>query len=159
MKTSFRILTFLFAVTTVVFCTSAKKAEMAVSAQPKATIINLEANDMMKYNLTVLKAVAGRPIQLTLKHTGKFPVTAMGHNVVFLKPGTDVDNFASEALAAKDTQYIPASKKASIIAHTKLLGGGEKDTITFTIAKKGTYTYICSFPGHYTMMKGKLIVE
>ncbi|MES2826987.1 MAG: azurin [Bacteroidota bacterium] len=154
MKTSIKFLTFLLAVTAVVLLTDAKSF-----AQVKPTIINLEANDQMKYNLSVLKAVAGKPIKLTLKHTGKFPVTAMGHNVVFLKPGTDVDNFASAALSSKDTQYIPASAKASIIAHTKLIGGGESDTITFTVAKKGTYTFICSFPGHYTMMKGKLIVE
>jgi azurin len=106
-----------------------------------------------------LKATAGAPIKLTLKHTGKFPITAMGHNVVILKAGTNIEAFAAKALEAKDNQYIPKSEEGSIIAHTKLLGGGEEDTITFTIAEKGTYTYICSFPGHYTMMKGTLVVE
>nr|WP_278022779.1 plastocyanin/azurin family copper-binding protein [Flavobacterium ginsengisoli] len=39
------------------------------------------------------------------------------------------------------------------------MGGGEEDTIEFTIDKKGSYPFICSFPGHVAMMKGVLIVE
>ncbi|WP_256377550.1 plastocyanin/azurin family copper-binding protein [Pedobacter sp. L105] len=42
---------------------------------------------------------------------------------------------------------------------TKLIGGGESDTIMFTINEKGTYDYVCSFPGHSALMKGKLIIE
>jgi len=173
MKTSFKILSFLFAAATLASCggepkattttdsTTVSAADTAIITEaPKTeTVLNLEANDQMKYNLTELKATAGQPIKLTLKHTGKFPITAMGHNVVILKQGTDVDAFAAKALEAKDTQYIPKSEEGSILAHTKLLGGGEEDTITFTIAEKGTYTFICSFPGHYTMMKGTLVVE
>ena len=40
-----------------------------------------------------------------------------------------------------------------------MIGGGESDTITFTAPKKGSYTYICTFPGHYGLMKGVLIVS
>ncbi|MHA4895999.1 azurin [Pedobacter sp. PWIIR3] len=175
MKTSIKFLSFLlFGAATITACNSEKKVDASVADSStvkvvdssivvpeaaKETVLTLEANDQMKYNLSELKAVAGQPIKLTLKHTGKFPITAMGHNVVVLKPGTDVDAFASKALQAKDTQYIPKSEEGSIIAHTKLVGGGEEDTITFTITEKGTYTYICSFPGHYTMMKGILVVE
>ena len=83
----------------------------------------------------------------------------MGHNFVALKQGTDLNAFAQKAMTAKDNDYIPKSESASVIAHTKLIGGGESDTIEFTIAEKGTYDYICSFPGHFSMMKGKLIVE
>ena len=83
----------------------------------------------------------------------------MGHNLVILKPGTDIAAFVQKAAEAKATDYIPESEKGSIIAHTKVIGGGESDTIEFTIAEKGTYDFICSFPGHYAVMKGKLIVE
>ncbi|MEJ7559726.1 MAG: azurin [Pedobacter sp.] len=174
MKNSIKILSFLFAAATLASCGNEQKTTAPVgnsatisSADPAVvseapvteTVLNLEATDQMKFNLTELKATAGQPIKLTLKHTGKFPITAMGHNVVILKPGTDVEQFSLKALEAKDNQYIPKSEAASIIAHTKLLGGGEEDTITFTIPEKGTYTFICSFPGHYTMMKGTLIVE
>lgn len=121
--------------------------------------LEIEANDQMQFNLNELKAVAGQPITLVLKNVGKMDKTVMGHNVIILKSGTDVPEYAKKALAAKDTEYVPASESESVIAHTKLTGGGETDTITFTIAEKGTYDFICSFPGHYALMKGKLIVE
>jgi azurin len=174
MKNSVKILSFLLAAASLASCGNEQKttasvgdsatvssADTAVVSQAPATetALDVEATDQMKFSVTELKATAGQPIKLTLKHTGKFPITAMGHNIVILKPGTDVDAFAAKALEAKDNQYIPKSEEGSIVAHTKLLGGGEQDTITFTIPEKGSYTFICSFPGHYTMMKGTLVVE
>ena len=134
----------------------------AEGVQPAATVENvllIEGNDQMQFNTNELKAVAGKPIKLTLKHVGQIPKEAMGHNLVILQQGTDEGAFAAKAIEAKATDYIPASEKASIVAHTKLLGGGEEDTIEFTIDKKGSYPFICSFPGHVAMMKGVLIVE
>lgn len=130
-------------------------------AQPEAAsnVLVIEGNDQMQFNKTELRALVGKPITLTLKHVGKIPKEAMGHNLVILQEGTDEAAFASKAMSAKDTDYIPASEKASIIAHTKLLGGGEEDTIEFTVDKKGTYNFLCTFPGHVAMMKGVLIVE
>ncbi|OXA86392.1 azurin [Flavobacterium hercynium] len=122
-------------------------------------VLVIEGNDQMQFNTKELRAVAGKPITLTLKHVGKIPKEAMGHNLVILQEGTDESAFAVKANEAKATDYIPESEKASIIAHTKLLGGGEEDTIEFTIDKKGTYNFICSFPGHVAIMKGVLIVE
>ena len=57
--------------------------------------------------------------------------------------------------------YIPAAKKASILANTKLAGGGETVEVTFTApTEPGEYTYICSFPGHVSGgMKGTLTVR
>ncbi|OMQ13589.1 azurin [[Flexibacter] sp. ATCC 35103] len=119
----------------------------------------IEGNDQMQFNKAELRATAGKPITLTLKHVGQIPKEAMGHNLVILQEGTDEAAFAAKAITAKETDYIPASEKVSIIAHTKLLGGGEEDTIQFTIDKKGTYNFLCTFPGHVAMMKGVLIVE
>lgn len=133
------------------------EGEAAPAAEENVLVI--EGNDQMQFSKNELKAVAGKPIKLTLKHVGKIPKEAMGHNLVILQEGTDEAAFAAKAITAKDTDYIPASEKASIVAHTKLLGGGEEDTIEFTIDKKGTYNFLCTFPGHVAMMKGVLIVE
>lgn len=123
-----------------------------------ANEITIESNDAMQYSTNELRVKAGE-VKLTLKHTGKMEKAVMGHNLVILKAGTDVNAFGAKAAEAKDNDYIPAADEASIVAHTKLLGGGESDTITFTITEPGTYDYICSFPGHLALMKGKLIVE
>ena len=45
------------------------------------------------------------------------------------------------------------------LAYTKMLGGGESDTITFDAPEPGTYIFICSFPGHYQLMMGEFIVS
>ena len=120
--------------------------------------ITIESNDQMQYSTNELHVKAGE-VTLTLKHTGNMEKAVMGHNLVILKSGTDVNAFGAKAAEAKASDYIPASEEASIVAHTKLIGGGESDTITFTISEPGTYDYICSFPGHLALMKGKLIVE
>lgn len=135
-------------------------SETVLQTEPQlSNVLTLEANDQMQYNKTEFKVVAGKEVTLTLKHTGTFDKNAMGHNFVLLKQGTDLQTFEQKALTAKDNDYIPKSESASIIAHTKLLGGGESDTITFKVMEKGTYDFICSFPGHAAVMKGKLIAE
>ncbi len=127
-------------------------------AQKSAELV-LESTDAMQFTKKELKAKAGQTVKLTLKHTGKLAKAAMGHNFVLLAQGTDVAAFGQKAAQARDTEYIPKSEESKIIAHTKLIGGGESTSIEFKAPKKGTYTYICSFPGHYALMQGKFIVE
>ncbi|MBF12372.1 MAG: azurin [Flavobacteriaceae bacterium] len=121
------------------------------------TEIVLNSNDTMKFDQNMLLVNAGSTITLTLNHTGKFGKRGMGHNFVLLKSDVDVAKFALKAAQAYKTEYIPEGDE--ILAYTKLLGGGESDTITFEAPKKGYYTFICSFPGHWQLMKGKLIVK
>lgn len=118
----------------------------------------LNAGDNMKYDQTEIHVKSGEIITLTLNHTGKGTITAMGHNFVLLKEGVDMTAFDTKALTAKETDYIPKDSE-DVIAHTKLLGGGESDVISFTAPAPGTYTYLCSFPGHGATMNGKFIVE
>lgn len=134
-------------------------AETVVNDAKQAKAIVIKGSDAMQFDLKEIKVKAGQKVKLTLTHSGKLAKTAMGHNWVLLKPGTDVAAFGSKAAAARETEYIPKSEEASIIAHTKLVGGGESDTVEFTAPAKGTYTYICSFPGHYALMKGTFVVE
>lgn len=118
----------------------------------------VEGNDQMKFNTELIRVKAGEPVELTLKNVGELPKEAMGHNFVVLKPNVDLPTFAGEATAASDNDYIPKSSLSSIIAHTKLLGPGEEDKITFTL-EPGVYPFICSFPGHYGIMKGQIVAE
>ncbi|WP_432671636.1 azurin [Flavobacterium sp. SM2513] len=132
--------------------------ELYPAEEAVANELTIDSNDAMQYSTNELRAKTGE-ITLTLHHTGKMEKTVMGHNLVILKMGTDINAFGAKAAEAKDNDYIPASEEGAIVAHTKLLGGGESDTVTFTISEPGTYDYICSFPGHLALMKGKLIVE
>lgn len=120
--------------------------------------ITIEGNDQMRFNMDEIKVKAGQTVRLTLKHVGKMEKNVMGHNWVLLTQGTEVSDFGQEAVKAKDNDYIPQDTDA-VIANTKMLGGGESDTIEFEAPEAGTYNFLCSFPGHYSVMKGKFIVE
>lgn len=128
-----------------------------VQAQDKVEV-TIESNDRMQFDLSEIKVEAGQTVVLTLKHVGKLPKAAMGHNWVLLKQGVDIQTFGAAASKAAGNEYIPEGTD-DVIVHTKLIGGGQETTIEFTAPEAGTYDYICSFPGHYALMKGKLIVE
>ena len=129
-------------------------------AQEEAKL-ELTGNDMMQYSTKTLEVVSGQKVTLTFKHIGKLPVIAMGHNVVILKPGTEIPKVATACVTAKDTGYIPQDEenKKLIVAHTDLIGGGETSTVTFTAPEPGDYPYVCTFPGHFSIMQGVLTVK
>jgi azurin len=120
--------------------------------------IKLDGTDDMKYDRTLFKVKAGQKITLDFKNIGKLPKEAMSHNVVILQQGTDINAFGAAAIPAKP-DHIPADMAADVIAHTKLLGPGESDQITFTLQDPGVYDFICSFPGHFGTRYGKIVAE
>ncbi|SMO44986.1 azurin [Saccharicrinis carchari] len=139
---------------------ASESASMPTTEVLESVTIELEGHDNMKYTGdTKVKVKAGQKIILTLNNVGQLPKEAMGHNVVVLTLGTDVANFGTEAIKAKDDDYIPANLASSIIAHTKLLGPGETDSITFRLDTPGVYDYICTFPGHWATMRGTITVQ
>ncbi|MGH2622418.1 MAG: plastocyanin/azurin family copper-binding protein, partial [Sphingobacterium sp.] len=72
--------------------------------------------------------------------------------------GVDIATFGGEATAAADNDYIPKSSLTSIVGHTKILGPGEEEKITVTL-EAGVYPFLCSFPGHFGIMQGKIVAE
>lgn len=125
-----------------------------------ALVVEITANDAMKYSLTEIRAQPGEKIRVSLTNIGRMPKQAMGHNWVLLKPMTDAEIMAFATAAASILpEHLPADLSA-VLAHTKMLGGGESDTVTFTApTEPGSYPFLCTFPGHAALMKGKLIVS
>tara|TARA_B100001093_G_scaffold398887_1_gene386273 strand:- start:435 stop:923 length:489 start_codon:yes stop_codon:yes gene_type:complete len=117
----------------------------------------LNSNDQMLFDKGLLRGKSGEEINLTLYHTGKIGKEFMGHNFVLLKKDVDVDDFAQKAMLAKENEYIPDGDET--IVYTKMLGGGESDSVSFTVEEKGNYIFICTFPGHYQIMRGEFIIE
>ena len=134
-----------------------EKKEDDLDKNSKETFIIINSNDLMKFDQNELRVFEGQKITLTLNHTGKMSKEIMGHNFVLLKKETNLNDFAQRAMLARENEYIPDGNET--IAYTKMIGGGESDTITFTAPEKGSYTYICTFPGHYGLMRGVLIVS
>ncbi len=122
-------------------------------------VVEITANDQMKFSVANIDAKAGEDLKIVFKNVGTLPKEAMGHNWVLLKAGVDVTAFATAAMTAKETDYIPAAKKGDVIAATPVLGPKKEAEVLFKAPAAGTYTFICSFPGHYALMKGTLTVK
>jgi azurin len=120
--------------------------------------IVITSNDVMQYNINEMKVKAGQKVKLTLRHIGKLDINVMGHNVVILKKGVDIAAFSGKAAVEKENNYIPKDTEDTI-AFTDLIGGGQVTSIEFDAPEAGIYDFICSFPGHSGLMKGKFIVE
>ena len=134
---------------------------MLASRAASGRAIEITGNDTMKFSVTEIRAKPGETLSVTLVNIGTMPKLSMGHNWVLLKSQNLVEPFVMDAPQAATTDYIPQNRKGDMIAHTKMLGPKERDTVTFQAPKNpGRYPYVCSFPGHYQVgMKGELIVE
>lgn len=126
--------------------------------------ITVQADDKMRFDVTAFEARPGQRIQITFKNIGTTPKFSMGHNLVVLDKQITEQNIQAKFLDPAATEaahdYVPQNDK-NVLAHTKLLGPNETDTVTFTAPQvPGQYLYVCSFPGHYTQgTKGFMTVR
>ena len=130
-------------------------------AADKVCKLEITGNDLMQYDKKELK-VAGdcTSIEVTMKHIGKLPAASMGHNWTLVKTA-DVAAVANDGLSAGlEADYIKKGD-ARVIAHTKVVGGGQSATVTIPMSKLKageSYSYLCTFPGHSALMKGAFII-
>jgi azurin len=135
---------------------------ISLFANDVAKEIVITGNDAMQFDLKKFDVSPGESVRLTLKNIGSIPKIAMGHNLVVLKKGVDALAFGQKVLASggSATNALPKSLLGDVIAHTKLLGPGESEAISFSAPKEsGDYQYVCTFPGHFAMMRGVMEVK
>ena len=123
--------------------------------------VEITGNDQMKFDVVSIDAKAGQKITVTLKNAGTMPKVSMGHNFVLLATDMDPNKFVEAGTPHMGKDFIAPELADKVIAHTKLLGPGESDTVSFAAPRTaGTYNYICSFPGHCAIgMRGVLNVQ
>ena len=134
-------------------------ASGAMASECAATI---ESNDAMQFNVkSMVVPKSCKSFTVTLKHVGKLPKAAMGHNWVLTK-SADMAATAKDGIAAGVPNHYLQPQDARVIASTPLIGGGESSTIEFSVAQLSateSYSYFCSFPGHASLMKGSLKLD
>ncbi|HEV2701756.1 MAG TPA: azurin [Steroidobacteraceae bacterium] len=131
----------------------------AAFAADKVCKLDIAGNDAMQFDKKEL-VVAGdcTQVEVTLTHTGKLPAAAMGHNWVLVKTA-DVTTVANAGMSAGLANNYLTPGDPHVIASTKIIGGGQSTSVTFPtskLSKGGDYTFMCTFPGHYVIMKGTL---
>jgi azurin len=138
-----------------------KPAAAAPAAAKGVRTVEIVGTEDMKFSMATIAAKPGEQLRIRLVVKGSMPKIAMAHNFVVLNKGANVVDFATAAMNARATDFIPAEKKADILAHTTLAGAGETVEVIFKVpAAAGEYPFLCSFPGHFQAgMKGSLAVK
>lgn len=148
----------LFSTSVVLFLASAAILTAAPKAQAAASCeVTIESTDTMTFNtknIDVSKTC--KEFTINLKHVGKLPKASMGHNLVISKESDKTAVLGDASKAGLPNDYVKAGDER-VIAHTKVIGGGESTSTKFAVSKlngKDAYEFYCSFPGHAFMMKG-----
>ncbi|WP_313345812.1 azurin [Stenotrophomonas sp.] len=133
---------------------------LAPVAHARVCAVSVDSTDQMRFSQKEIKVAADcSQVKLTLRHTGTLAATAMGHNWVLTKT-TDYPPVAMAGMRMTlADSYLP-KKDARVLAHTAVIGGGQSTSVTFATAalrKGGDYTFFCSFPGHFALMKGRFV--
>lgn len=129
-------------------------ASAAPEAAKKAELEIASVGDTMFYDKKTLTVPTGAQVHLTLKNNGKLAV--MQHNWVLVKKGTEAKVALAGMEKAPDAGYVVPSD--DVLAYTPLAPPQKTVEVTFTAPAPGDYPYICTYPGHYVVMKGVLTV-
>ena len=126
--------------------------ETALSQKRHVIKIRTVKNEM-KYDLSEFVVSAGESVQLILEN-----VDFMQHNLVIVQQGAmDKVGAASDKLAADPEgakqNYVPEMNE--VLFATTLVDPEQTVTLNFTApSKPGEYPFLCTFPGHWRIMKG-----
>ncbi|MBL9142610.1 MAG: hypothetical protein JNM99_02910 [Verrucomicrobiaceae bacterium] len=144
-----------------VFGQKKKKVEKPdpFDAQAGLQVVNVSTvPERMLFTNREFHVKAKAPVKLVFENPD---VTA--HNLVLVQPGAADEVGLAGNEMAKDASgmakgFIPDNPK--ILHHTKLLNQGDSETLRFLAPERpGRYPYICTFPGHWLVMKGEMVVE
>ena len=109
----------------------------------------------LKFDVEKLEVKAGSRIKLVFNNNDD-----MLHNCVITKPGAAnaVGNAALRLnLNGPKMNYVPAS--ADVLYHTNILQPESAESIYFIApTEPGDYQFVCTFPGHSSLMQGTLKV-
>jgi putative heme-binding domain-containing protein len=123
-----------------------------------ARALELQAGKNVTFLPRTLTAKTGEAIQLTFANPDAVP-----HNWALVKPGRlqAVGALANKLGAEPDAarrQYVPATD--NVLVYTDVVEGGASTTIYIRAPlQAGRYPFLCTFPGHWMVMNGELVVE
>ena len=125
---------------------------------PPGRPLHIQTASGLQFEQKELHAKAGERLSLTFENVDQMP-----HNWVLMKPGAEatIGGLADRLITEPDVlarSYVPDSP--DIICHTRIIDPLNSMTIHFNApSKPGRYPYMCTFPGHWVLMRGVLVVE
>ena len=137
---------------------SSEEEEETPQASENATVIRIRAlENEMKYDLKGFTVEAGKPVEIIFENPD-----FMQHNLVIARPGTmEIVGRAADKLATDPRgaalQYVPDIPE--VLQHTRLVNPQETVRLEFIAPQQtGDYPYVCTFPGHWSIMNGVMKV-
>lgn len=133
----------------------------ATKIDPNAPVVELtilaQGKDMseMSYDMKSIKVAAGSTVKLIVKSTSLD--ASMPHNWVLVHEGTMKAVGTAGMQAGRDRDFVPDSP--DVLIKSKLLGPNESDTLIFPAPPVGKYEFVCTYPGHWSIMNGTFTVE
>jgi azurin len=124
----------------------------------RARQVRIESRDNLQFSTRTLEAKAGETLKLTFANPDVVP-----HNWALIKPGTleAIGDLTNRLVAEPDAflrHYVPESD--AVICYTDVVEPGAEFSIHFQVpSTPGRYPYLCTFPGHWMVMNGELIVK
>ena len=122
-----------------------------------AQIIHIEAVTM-SYSIKQFTVKSSLPVEIHFTNRD-----VIRHNILIIEPGSleMVGRMADEMATSPDgikKEWVPEIPE--VLFHTPLISKGDKYILKFIApAKKGKYPFVCTFPTHWRMMNGEMIVE
>ena len=133
--------------------------ETAFDKQPGVAKITINCvRERMLFDKTEFSVKPGQSVSLVFNNPD-----ATAHNLAICQPGSVEEIGLAGNEMAKDPDgikkdFIPPTDK--ILHHTKLLNPNSTETLRFTAPKSpGDYPYLCTFPGHWVIMRGVMHVK
>ncbi len=126
----------------------------APETDPVEVVIRSVGNEL-RFDTTAFAVEAGQEVRLIFNNEAT--VQGLAHNVVILTDAEAIDRVGMAAMSAAANDYIP--EDAAVLFYTPLAQPGETVEVTFTApSEPGEYPFICTFPGHYVLMRGVMKV-
>jgi putative heme-binding domain-containing protein len=123
-----------------------------------ARSVRIEAGQNLTFSPRIVKVKAGEPLAVRFSNPDVVP-----HNWVLVKPASlaRVGDLANKLIAVPEAalrQYVP--KTEDVLAYTDIVAPKQEFTAYFRAPEApGRYPFLCTFPGHWMVMNGQLIVE
>ena len=136
---------------------AAPGAEPATDRRGGRTVVVQSKGTEMSFDPGTINARAGETLTIRYENIGD-----MTHNLVIVQSERDVPIVGEAAFQAAFTnQWIPSAPelRARIVAYTPLAGVKETVEVTFTVPPPGEYPFICTYASHWTVMRGRLVVN
>ncbi len=122
----------------------------------------VQSDDALRYTPQSIDVPSTcKDFTVTLTHSGRLPVLAMGHNWVLAKEADMAGVARTGMLAGAANHYVDPTDRR-VIAHTTVIGGGQAASVSFPVSalQSGeTYAFFCTFAGHSPVMQGTLVLK